>query len=321
VIKSKTTFILGAGASKPYGFDSGGEMLTKAKVSTANDIYSDLGGRMEADVVENFSQSVRDSQNESLDGFLEHRKDTDPILLVGKRWIAHRLLSQEVQSLEKFEVNGDWIQYLYSRMVADINSVDEFRKQNAVTFITYNYDRLLEHRLAHALQVQFEEPLEKCAAVFDDIKVIHLHGSLGKLYPTGSDSTGVVPFGPGAAIHRKFTLPVLEFLEDAGKTIQIVHQATPDTPEFKAAQAALSADQIFFMGFGFGQTNMQRLNCQKYMRKPTRMYMTRYHMTDREFDIYAVRSLQEIGQHYFRNVSKEWDCLDLLRENVQNLLA
>jgi hypothetical protein len=283
MIKKKTVFVLGAGASMPYGFESGSEMLMRTKMMGPDAIAGAVGILPASPVSANFARAVKAAQNESLDAFLEHRKESDSELYVGKRLIARRLLLQELNSIYKFDVNGDWIQNLYSRMVYNVKSVNEFQKQNAVTFITYNYDRLLEHRIAYGLQAQFNAPLDQCAGVFDDIKVIHLHGSLGRPFAAGADGTGVVPFGVDAKNNEEFGKQISFFLDLASHSIQIVHQASPKTPEFKAAREVLSeGEQVFYLGFGFGQTNVERLDL-RHVKKDAQIYMTRKGMTDQEF--------------------------------------
>ena len=261
MIRKKTVFILGAGSSMPYGFESGSRMLIECKKMQPDQIARAICFPNVSTVVKSFLEALQSAQNESLDAFLEHRTDSDAEMHIGKRLIASRLLYQEMKSNQAFDVNGDWISYLYSRMVERAKSIEDFQKNNPVTFITYNYDRLVEHRFSHALQSQFKAPLSTCAAVFKDIPVIHLHGSLGKLYPEGADGTGVVAFGANSKDDRDFNRNISFAIENGPISIKIVHQANPDTPEFVAARKAMStADRIYYLGFGFGQTNVERLD-------------------------------------------------------------
>lgn len=316
MIKTKTVFVLGAGASMPYDFESAGTMLVECKKMSPYNIAMAVGFPKVSPPIDTFSEDLRASQNESLDAYLEQRTDSDADMHIGKRLIASRLLLQEYKSNKKFEVTGDWISYLYSRMVYETGSVREFQEKNAVTFVTYNYDRLLEHRISRALQSQFKAPITECMAVFDKIKVIHLHGSLGPLNPPKA-----IAFGLDATNDRDFASRLSFALETSAHSIQIVHQARPDTAEFLASRAALSeTTRVFFLGFGFGQTNVQRLDLRN-INQGAQIFLTRKNMTNQEYAHYADGPLRTNGYANINHTDEKWDCYQLLRQQVLNLVT
>ena len=75
MIKQKTVFVLGAGASKPYGFPTGGELRNFALSRMTREGWtkhlSELGFKQPK--VAAFVEAFRESPPSSLDLFVEHR--------------------------------------------------------------------------------------------------------------------------------------------------------------------------------------------------------------------------------------------------------
>lgn len=63
-------------------------------------------------------------------------------------------------------------------MVGD--TLEDFAK-NKVAFVTFNYDRCVEHFFFTSLKNSFGRSDEETAAVAKRIGVVHLHGRLGHL--------------------------------------------------------------------------------------------------------------------------------------------
>src|SRR5947208_1187998 len=102
MIKKYTVFILGAGASKPYGYPTGPELIAKMlnlKDEVARVIQECGTG---ADQWRAFQDSLRKSSQGSIDAFLERRPDLRGI---GKLLIAANILHCENESA--FYVSDD----------------------------------------------------------------------------------------------------------------------------------------------------------------------------------------------------------------------
>jgi hypothetical protein len=114
-----------------------------------------------------------------------------------------------------------------------------------------------------------------------NIGFIHLHGSLGAL-PEQADANAELgtsiefgaPDGDGV-----YTLGIaLSVIENL---VRIVHDAHP-TELFNMVQSYFAiADQILFLGFGFGRTNVERLGTNR-IPTPNPVYCTAFDMTDSE---------------------------------------
>jgi hypothetical protein len=88
-------------------------------------------------------------------------------------------------------------------------------------------------------------------------RIIHVHGSVGDIHalprriPWGAD------FGNGRSVEFNINA-VLSWSE---QSIKIVHEPKPDADEFKRARGVPGqAERVFFLGFGFGRTNVDRLD-------------------------------------------------------------
>src|SRR5258708_19497688 len=139
MITRPTTLILGAGASAPFGFPTGYQLLNEVLSCAA---YSSDGaspllaldygtGQIQA-----FWEALRASGKSSVDSFLEHR----PTLVdIGKAAMAWALIRCESEQ-KLFKRDGtNWYEYLFNRL----NSRFEDFDKNKLTLLTFNYDRSL----------------------------------------------------------------------------------------------------------------------------------------------------------------------------------
>jgi hypothetical protein len=156
MLKHRTVLVLGAGASIPYGFPSGVAMLREAKQLTREAIRSHIPNVLHADQEPLLLEALADTQEESLDSMLE----TQPahIQAAGKRLIAREILTAD--SNMRGPPTRDWFSYLFSRMTEGITGqgaagLEKFFNRNSIAFVTYNYDRLVEHKLMAGLRARY----------------------------------------------------------------------------------------------------------------------------------------------------------------------
>jgi hypothetical protein len=147
VITKPTVLVLGAGASKPFGFPAGRELLeiiVKAILSPpfgSFEIRAGVGGRLlgcgfrEQDL-KDFAIRLQSSQRNSVDAFLEHQPE---FVEMGKAAIVSALVPYE--QVNQPLMIGDWYRYLFNEMNTSFEDFDK----NKLSVITYNYDRSLEY--------------------------------------------------------------------------------------------------------------------------------------------------------------------------------
>jgi len=255
MIEVPTVLVLGAGASMPFGFPSGRKL-----VALINDMLNGDSPTVnllekhgyEKEQIWRFRKNLVLSGRSSVDEFLEYRTD---FLDVGKEAIAAALLSFE-QTANLFNVNkgSNWYQYLFGLLNT---SFDEFDK-NKLSIVTFNYDRSIEHYLFTALQYAYNKNDEECAEKLNKIPIVHVHGKLGRL-PWEETHYSLVPYDVVAKHSDNLGL----YIGRGGKNIKIIHEDIEKDPEFKEAfELFIAAKRIYFLGFGFNETNLKRLRIE-----------------------------------------------------------
>jgi hypothetical protein len=247
MISKPTVFILGAGASLPYGFPSGAQLLHEICNDPLTPEFCDYH-KIDPDQYTTFRRELLASRRSSVDAFLEYRREFED---VGKKAIAHCLIRAENDAkLDACKPEEDWYVKILDRMSED-TSFEDFGR-NKVGFVTFNYDRSLEHFLRKTVVARYNKPAAEVEAVLNKIEIIHVHGQLGYL-GWQSGATG----GNG-----RWYEPICKAkdLETAAKGIKIISENIDDSPEFRTAhQLMSSAERIGILGFGYHQTNMRRL--------------------------------------------------------------
>ena len=254
MIEVPTVLVLGAGASMPFGFPSGSKLLYLISDmlngdSPTVDLLEKHG--YEKDHIWKFRENLILSGRSSVDEFLEYRTD---FLKVGKEAITAALLRFE-QTLNLFNVNKDnnWYQYLFGLLNT---SFDEFN-QNKLSIITFNYDRSFEHYLFTALQHAYNKNDDDCAEKLNKIPIVHVYGKLGRL-PWEKTHYSLVPYD---VVKHPNKLGL--YVGRGGENIKIIHEDIEKDPEFNQAfELLIATERIYFLGFGFNETNLKRLRIE-----------------------------------------------------------
>jgi hypothetical protein len=247
MITVPTVLILGAGASMHLKFPSGEELKNKIchRRISANAAQDHLDFPLN-DIMK-FIDALKRSGKTSVDEFLEHRP---AFLGVGKACIARELIPCEQENnLFNF---GDWYQYLFGKLNA---SFEEFGN-NKLSIITYNYDRSLEQFLFNALKHSYGKEDAEVAQQLKIIPIIHLHGKLDDLPWQNNNGRPYAPSLNNA------------FVKTSSASIKIISENIINDPEFIEAHKALAeAKFIYFLGFGYNETNLKRLDIHKIANK------------------------------------------------------
>lgn len=196
MIDKQTVFVLGAGASCPYGYPSGSRLrelicfdggftnsyLNYLRISNFDQITKDKKRKE----VSQFIKIFKDANIKSIDVFMANNPKLAPI---GKYIIAYEIFRAEQNSCfgeeakrrkEQLEddqqspskkryiwgtadfIGGDWYSYLYNRLIEGLvgkEALPDF-SDGKIVFITFNYDRSLEQFLYESLYNSFVEVLD-----------------------------------------------------------------------------------------------------------------------------------------------------------------
>lgn len=290
MIENSTTIVLGAGASLPYGYPSGSQLIERILTTydrgehNLNDVkeaYQDLMRlHFQSDLIDAFVNDLRMSKVRSIDEFLEHRAEYRK---VGKIAIAYVITSCEptiagedplfhsipnmptedhLKSLEK-----RW----YPLLLAAIDCGLENLCNNKLSIVTFNYDRSLEHFLYNALLSKYGiAAKEKVVEAISSFDIVHVHGILGNL--PWMDANNVRHYGKMKNCYE---------LGESGELISIVYEGDRQSKNFSRAQKNLkSSERVVFLGFGYHRSNLHRLGVDKLNPNSQTIIGTRYALTD-----------------------------------------
>jgi hypothetical protein len=268
VITAKTVLILGAGASWDYGFPTG--QLLKAKIWQILS-ESEFREMSKSDVdFNNFRRSLELTPDVSIDAFLEH--NFKEFGMAGKEAIAAVLLPYEkeknlfrrwiMKELGNFNPTNFYIpkngQHWYSNLFNKMSEGVGFEKfkQNPLTVITFNYDRSFEWFMLKALSAKYQKTPEECVDVLKCIPIIHVYGQLGQIL-NDSKQSDHIKYDSWDVLEPK---QKCEVLQRAAKSIKIIHEGESDLVDMEKAQNSFKyADRIYFLGFGYHMSNMEKL--------------------------------------------------------------
>lgn len=264
MIKTDTVFILGAGASSPYGYPTGFELVQEIKIFLKNfpfdpreipkdkleihKFFKQLVNPLSE--LSNFYDALLRTATYSIDKFLENRPD---YLELGKLLIAYMLKQKENEYRLFTELKEkNWYAELFNRIDANIENIFE----NRISFITFNYDRSLEFFLYSMLKNRTTKKEKDVLKAFNAIPIVHIYGTLG-CFPWSNSNNGI-------SYSYKFSSDDIKMM---ATNIQIMNNER-ETDELRNAQKLLSnAKNIYFLGFGYDFINMKRLKILKYARK------------------------------------------------------
>ena len=323
----RTVFILGAGASMPYGFPSGERLVEQIKDNLKADSF--VGGRpnennirpllkillkkFKWEFIKSFNNALKHSGTYSIDSFLTERDDYREI---GKMCITYILAEFEFSSVHFNNLyQGDWYKLFW-------NKISIYKKSNKFDFVfyTFNYERSLEYYIYSAFKNLHNMDEEYIKGYFENgFFVNHLHGSLGGL--DFQKTENVFKYGD-----IKYLSDPNNLLE-ISKNIDIIYEANVNDNFKKLHDDLVSAQNLVFLGFGFNKDNMKKLNIKKFTNSSKKnIYATTLGLTNAEIieafinDLGSIsyKNIQEIKEFYFAKsdviTNKEYDCYRLLRE-------
>jgi hypothetical protein len=253
MIRQPTLLILGAGASAEYDFPTGRALLFRIVRGLRG-----LEGRLRYDMtlcgfseslITRFANELDGSNQPSVDAFLElHTADLDYAHL-GKAAIAASLIGDEASPALTDRRTVKVYEYIWHRASGTPGTYPG----NALSFLTFNYDRSLEQFLRDSLAAshpEFRDRGVEFTRALSQFRMLHVYGSLGSLDPTNDSFLkygGVdVPESP----HR---------IREAAARIKLYHEASQSTPVSSIREQIADAKTICFLGFGFHPANLRLL--------------------------------------------------------------
>jgi hypothetical protein len=271
LISKPTVFILGAGAHCPYGLPDGGSLynqiigaLPEKAVerrlgvvrNSLPELYLDLPGNNRipspAYLLPKFRQAMEGSGSPSIDSFMYEHRNEAGFPEIGRLMVPYILRPREFKVrftrgalIGKNGVDQDWMSYLFRLMLEGTDGIEELFSKNAVAFITFNYDRTLEHFFYTRLKSTFHlEPADALAAM-KRIEIQHVYGSFGEYDPDKIADEPVTVQG----------------LLAAGSGIHLMYEQRGENPGVERAKQMLRTHykRWVFLGFAFDSANIKVL--------------------------------------------------------------
>ena len=253
MIRTPTTFIVGAGGSAPYGLPVGTELHRRAKAldegQFAHKLLAECGGQ--GGEFKALLEDLREHPAESIDAFLESRQESKNTLAAGKLLIAALMADALELSRPAPGRESDWLGYVIEKMRKGAPTWDAFVKGNhRVRFITFNFDTLIEERLGTAIRAIYRGHAIDDNAILAAIPVIHVHGKLparrGSLQPPGQASGW-----PSKA--------ATSWVTKASREINVVLDQIDPVTVNASLDAITQAAIVCFLGFAYDPDNLEHI--------------------------------------------------------------
>lgn len=237
-------FVLGAGASKPYGFPLGHELRANilSETSGGTGHYCKLLGEcgFPQDLIREFHEDLRDAIHGTIDDFLAERSSYRAL---GMHCIAASLAQCETH--DTLFPKRDWYPNLF-KLLDPAGS-----ESRLLGVVTLNYDRSLEHFLWTIVRRSYEaKKRDQALARLEEFPIIHVHGQLG-VYPERS-------YGP---------MKTRDDIVVAAEALQITADETLDRSMHyeKARNLCAKASTVVFIGCGYHAKVLDRLSATEWL--------------------------------------------------------
>lgn len=280
----KTTFIIGAGASKEVNLPTGDEL--KSKIAELLDIRFDFNRLISGDyTIEQALRIYTSEQTEedktinpylreawhirnslplaiSIDNFVDSQRGNDKLAVCAKMGIIVSILKAERESKLFFnQYNGEssidlsriqdtWYRPLFQMLTENCALSDLLERLKSVSFIVFNYDRCVEHFLFHAIRDYYRISDTDASELTKQIEIFHPYGSIGEL--PFSSKTNAISFGQEIRARD---------LVDAISRIRTFTEGMNDESANLSAlgDCVHTCSKVVFLGYAYHKLNMKLL--------------------------------------------------------------
>lgn len=337
MLKRKTVFVVGAGASCEAGLPSGQELLMKIADSLREGNRSGLPSsyRLQQAIARYNSETHGTRWQEifvacgticdaaplslSIDNFLDAHRGNKAIEVCGKLAIAESILDAERNSKlfvkpqhhsksDHAHLVGTWYPKLFQLLSegVDRDDLDDFFEN--VAFVIFNYDRCVEHFLCEALRTYYALSPEDAQHLVGRARFFHPYGTVGPLQ--WQDGMGI---SLGAEVNGDKLLNISGGLRTFTERIE-------DEEALAAIKGAtLEAEMVVFLGFAFHEQNMKLLelfDCRH-------VFATAYRMSDSDCGVVSdeIRALSRGPTDFTIEIRNDLTCVGLFEQYWRSFRA
>ena len=313
-INNKSVFILGAGASHTYGFPLGTGLRDKI-VKDYQNILNQLRRRIHQEDFLNvsieFINKFKLSSDMSIDLFLSKFPQYE---FVGKVAIIYNILQAEKTSLfledlkeyknSRKENNDDWMWHLYYKLTIKLNMINDYSKIdfNDVSFITFNYDRSLEHFIYTSFENGFDFGRigGSSKELIKKINIHHVYGKVANLPWEGKDERSLT--------YKSYNIDQYQ-ISKCINNIKVIYDRTSSNLD-TIRDAIEKAGRIYLLGFGYDQVNLKILGFPDILSSHKKIFGTALNKYPEEIE--QIKSYLKTSDSYEPQII-DCNCTELLR--------
>lgn len=307
---SNTLIITGAGSSIPYGMPTTSD-LTSEIIGHSKKLLGvyDLKGKEGDDLNRHLIallQSFKRSGSESIDQFLMNPELAKQYGLNAKRCLAYRLLLRQKSAVAALfpgadNPSGDWLRYLFGRMGDGCISSQGFIGNNSVSFVTFNYDVLIEAYQTSVLKHRWEYESERLP-----FPVHHIYGKISDNYDIDYLNSLTLD---GALV------------DSAAEMINVISENERTDKSQELSELFSDSEIVLVTGFGWMPENMKQLPWHRLPHtatvycgfygtpKPVIKRAIKYIKKMRRLEDYDIMKIKEVDSHALGMVMNEVDLL------------
>lgn len=265
-MNAKTVFVLGAGASSPFGFPTGLELLKKIiNDKDVDRLIFRYASYSEQKQVEDFREALYFSGLSSVDAFLQWNKEFLKLgkILIGWYISTHEssgkllMISEKDIDVKRDSDRRSWYREIWKRL----SLRQDLLVGGQISFVTFNYDRSLEHFLELCFKHCFyggknidADGKQKLVQILNEVNIIHTYGQLGFLdWQKDKTVDFVRPYHP--LQENEFG----DFIKICQQLDLVRENSKLPVGMERARKVIKDAEMIYFLGFGYDETNMQLL--------------------------------------------------------------
>lgn len=277
------SLFIGAGASCDYGFPSGYQLMRdiSGALNGSNEKetrqylrkYSNYDERALAAVGKDIKNALHQRAFDSIDAFLDQRRQHSPETLEICRQAVWCLILEYERAAKLYPAKKDWMLDFFKLYFHEAKTADAAwdvwnpikKHHTGISIYTLNYDRLFEWKLICYLKDRFGDT-EEVAKHLERMEgtVTHSHGSLGRI-----TSNMRLPFG------EPFPETQEAFLEASGR-LKFWFEPSSDASSWSIKNKLISLHgTLLIIGYGFHPSINSRFDSkQSNDSKLSRIYST-----------------------------------------------
>jgi hypothetical protein len=224
-----------------------------------------------------FRVALNGSGHTSIDSFLLTNAGRPGFSEIGKLAIAYHLLPLDLRSdFSRGSIALDWMSFLFSNMQKGCHSVETLLPNNPISFISFNYDRTLEHLLCERIKHTYNLSYPDAWETAKQFPLIHVYGSLGAFDPNAIASRPRPAIKPTATAYKQAADAIHLMYENQGTRGNAIVSAVKDL--------LYRAHYVCFLGFGFDADNIAYLKLNEFCQPHKAVFATRYRVANGDWN-------------------------------------